>query len=71
MSDTGSKVAAAARFAGLGFGLGATVVAAIWLGNQVDVYFGTSPLFLLVFLVAALVGFMQRLLWMLNKKDSR
>lgn len=58
------NIANAAKFAGLGFSLGATVIAAIWAGNWLDQRWGTSPLFLLLLLVGGMVGFLRRLLWM-------
>ncbi len=67
MAKTSESLSAGIRFVGLGFSLGAMVVAAIWLGNRLDEYLGTSPLFLLVFLVGGLVGFVRRMLWMLEK----
>lgn len=63
-------LAASARFIGVGFSLGATVAAALWLGNWVDERWGTSPLFLLLFLLAALTGFVRRLLWLLRTPPS-
>lgn len=61
---------AAAKFAGIGFSLGATVVAAIWAGNWLDERWGTSPLFLMLFLVGGMAGFLRRLLWMLKKPGT-
>lgn len=59
-------LAASARFIGVGFSLGASVAAALWFGNWIDEKWGTSPLFLLLFLVAALTGTVRRLLWLLR-----
>ncbi len=64
-------VVAGASFVGMGFSLGATVFAAIWAGNWLDERLGTSPLFLLVLLVAGLFGFTKKLLWMVQPKDKR
>lgn len=46
----------AAAAAGLGFELVGFALAGIFVGVQVDAYFGTSPLGLLVMLVAAFIG---------------
>ncbi len=61
------RIANAAKFAGMGVSLGATVLAAIWLGNWLDEKWGTSPLFLMLFLVGGMAGFFRRLLWMLKR----
>ncbi len=60
------RVAAGARFVGIGFSLAATVVAALWFGDFLDERWGTSPLFVLLLLVGGLLGFTRRLLWMLR-----
>lgn len=70
MAKSGKSLSTGIRFVGLGFSLGATVVAALWLGNRLDGYLGTSPLFLLVFLVGGLFGFIRRMLWMLEKRPQ-
>jgi len=64
------KIAAGAQFVGIGFSLGATVAAALWLGNWLDERWGTSPLFVLLFLTGGLFGFTRRLLWMLRPPSS-
>jgi hypothetical protein len=66
-----TRIAAGARFIGIGFSLGATVAAALWLGDWLDDRWGTSPLFVLLFLTGGLVGFTQRLLWMLRPPRKR
>ncbi len=63
-------VATGARFVGLGFSLAGTVIAALWAGNWLDERWGTSPLFLLIFLVGGLFGFTRRLLWMLQQRPA-
>ena len=64
------SVAAGARFVGMGFSLAATVVATIWLGDRLDQYAGTSPLFLLTFLFAGIFGFTKRLLWIVRRRPE-
>lgn len=64
------KIAAGAQFVGIGFSLGATVAAALWFGNWLDERWGTSPLFVLLFLTGGLIGFTRRLLWMLRPPSS-
>ncbi len=71
MALNAKSVASGARFVGMGFSLGATVIATIWLGDWVDRYLGTSPLFLLAFLFAGLYGFTRRLLWMVERRGER
>lgn len=66
MASSRQGFATGARFIGVGFSLGATVIAALWLGNWIDERWGTSPLFLLLFLVGGLFGFVRRLMWMLR-----
>jgi hypothetical protein len=65
------RLATGTRFVGLGFSLAVTVVAALWAGNWLDQRWGTSPLFLLLFLVGGLFGFTRRLLWMLQGGKRR
>jgi len=64
------RIAAGAQFVGIGFSLGATVAAALWFGNWLDERWGTSPLFVLLFLTGGLIGFTRRLLWMLRRPSS-
>ena len=45
-----------ARFTGLGFQMTGTIAVMAWLGYRLDLYIHTLPLFMILFLLAALGG---------------
>jgi F0F1-type ATP synthase assembly protein I len=59
------------QFTALGVEFAATVVVAVWLGYRVDDYFGTTPWLTMLFVVAGMLGAVQRLLWSLKRHSSR
>ena len=65
-----TRIANAAKFVGIGVSLGVTVLAALVLGDLLDEKWGTSPLFIVLFLVGGMVGFFRRLLWMLRRPED-
>jgi F0F1-type ATP synthase assembly protein I len=61
----------AGRFAGAGFELAGAVGGGALIGYYVDGYFGTSPAFIVLFSLGAMVGAMYRLVRTLRKLDHR
>lgn len=61
----------AARYTGVGFEFGGTIVAGVLLGNYLDQWLGTAPGLTLVFSLGALAGAVQRLISSLKKHSSR
>jgi len=62
---------AAGRYLAVGFEFAAAIVAGLFVGYYVDEYLGTSPAFLALLTIAALVGIVYRLLWMLRHEPPR
>lgn len=55
---------------GMGLSLGFTMAAAVWLGTWLDGKAGTSPLFVVLFIVGGFAGFLERLLWLLKRNSK-
>ncbi len=68
--DKQSAPLSGARYLGFGFEFAATIVAGVLIGNYLDQWLGTGPLFTLAVTLGAMVGAVQRLISSLRKHSS-
>jgi F0F1-type ATP synthase assembly protein I len=65
-----SPVVAGLRYAALGIEFAAIIVVAVVAGYHVDIWLGTAPWLMLVFIAGGFFGALKRLLWSLKRDSS-
>jgi F0F1-type ATP synthase assembly protein I len=58
------------RYAGLGIEFATIIVVAVVVGYHIDLWLGTAPWLMLMFIAGGFVGALKALLWSLKRDSS-